>query len=61
MKINPLYKGGILLILMGLIIKITVLVLQIENYLYAGMAFTAIGIGMIGYCIYKDKQIIELN
>lgn len=58
MRINPFYKGGLLLILMGLIIKITVLVLQIENYLFAGMAFTAIGIGMIGYAIYKDKKII---
>lgn len=59
MKINPLYKGGLLLILMGLIIKITVLVFDISNYLYAGMAFTAIGIGMIGYSIYQNKPIIQ--
>ncbi len=59
MKINPLYKGGLLLILMGLIIKITVLVLDIPNYLYAGMAFSGIGIGMIGYAIYQNKSIIQ--
>jgi len=59
MKINPIYKGGLLLILMGLIIKITVLVLDIPNYLYAGMGFSAIGIGMIGYVIFKNKSIIQ--
>lgn len=59
MRINPLYKGGLLLILMGLIIKVTVLILEIENYLFAGMAFTVIGIGMIGYSIYKNKSIIQ--
>ncbi len=59
MKIKPLYKGGLVMIVLGLIIKITVLVLQIENYLFAGMAFSAIGIGMIGYLIYKGKPIIQ--
>ena len=59
MKINPLYKGGLLMILAGLVIRITALILEMPNSLYAGMAFTAIGIGMIGYSIYQDKIIIK--
>ena len=59
MKINPIYKGGFLLIIIGLIIKITVLLLQIEDYIFAGLAFTAIGIGMIGYVIYQNKITIK--
>jgi len=60
MKINPIYKGGLLLILMGLVTKITALLIfgfPTSNYFFAGMGFTAIGIGMIGYVIYKNKSI----
>ena len=59
MKINPIYKGGLLMILVGLVIKITSLILDAPNSLFAGLAFTAIGIGMIGYAIYQDKIIIQ--
>lgn len=59
MKINPIYKGGLLLILIGLIIKITALILDMQNSFYAGMGFGVIGMGMIGYAIYKDKITIK--
>ena len=59
MKMYPIFKGGVILILLGLIIKVSVLLLDIQNYMFAGLAFTGIGIGMIGYSIYIDKLYIR--
>lgn len=57
MKVNPIYASGLLMVLAGIVIKITALILDTPNSLYAGMGFTVAGIGMIGYSIYKDRKI----
>ena len=59
MKMYPIFKGGIMLILLGLIIKVSVLLLDIQNFMFVGLTFTGIGIGMIGYSIYIDKLYIR--
>lgn len=57
MLVYPIFKGGMILIFLGIMIKITLLALQLENYFFAGMPFIGIGIGMVSYAAYKNKTI----